>query len=79
MLSASLTVSACQTIAYKPIICDVGTALKDGRCQKVKAPKTVKPKMTAPRQSIAAPAWTQPSAPAKPRPATTPKQNEYGQ
>lgn len=37
MLSASLTVASCQTAMYKPIICEPGTALKDGRCQKVRS------------------------------------------
>lgn len=35
MVSASLTVASCQTAMYKPIICEPGTALKNGRCQKV--------------------------------------------
>lgn len=69
MLSASLTVSSCETVAYKPIICQPGTALKDGRCQKVTTVKRVKtptrPRTdtTAPRPIVAAP------APAKPAPA----------
>lgn len=37
MVSAAVTVSACQTSMYKPIICEPGTALKGGRCQKVPA------------------------------------------
>lgn len=48
MVSASLAVASCQTAMYKPIVCDPGTALKDGRCQKVRqavtGPEVVKPK-----------------------------------
>lgn len=46
MVSASLTVAGCQTAMYKPIICKPGTALREGKCQKVsqvEAPKA-KPK-----------------------------------
>lgn len=34
-LSAAITVSSCQTAMYKPIICQPGTALREGKCQKV--------------------------------------------
>jgi hypothetical protein len=42
LISTSVMLSGCETVAYKPIICQPGTALKDGRCAKVtkaKAPK----------------------------------------
>lgn len=74
MLSGALTVASCQTAMYKPIICQPGTALKDGRCQKVRsaadrhvdAPKTkVQKKPIAEGPGISAP-----------RP---PKMNVYGQ
>lgn len=82
MIAGSVLVSSCQTPMYKPVICEPGTALKDGRCQKVpriiKRPTPVRPATAAPKSNIVAPAWTQPSTPTKPSPAATPKQNEYG-
>lgn len=48
MIAGSILVSSCQTSMYKPIICEPGTALKNGRCQKVpqtvSTPDVVKPK-----------------------------------
>jgi len=45
MVSASLTVASCQTAMYKPIVCKPGTALREGKCQKVeRAPEVVTPK-----------------------------------
>lgn len=35
MIAGSVLASSCQTPMYKPIICEPGTALKGGRCQKV--------------------------------------------
>lgn len=46
IVSAAITVSSCTTAMYKPIVCEPGTALREGKCQKVmRAPVDVaKPK-----------------------------------
>jgi hypothetical protein len=48
MIAGSILVSSCQTSMYKPIVCKPGTALREGKCQKVRqavtSPEVVKPK-----------------------------------
>ena len=44
LISTSVALSGCETAAYKPIICEPGTALKDGRCIKVTKAKASKPR-----------------------------------
>lgn len=74
MLSASLTLNACETAAYRPIICEPGTALKDGRCQKV--PRIVKkPTPSRPATAKASPGIMSTLDQRTPRV----KQNVYGQ
>ena len=51
LISTSVILSGCETVAYKPIICQPGTALKNGRCMsvtKAKAPRPDKPKHKGP-------------------------------
>lgn len=77
MVSASLTVASCQTAMYKPIICKPGTALKDGRCQKV---PTIQDRtdLTAPKKK----AVTKKPIAEGPGPSIQPprvQQNVYGQ
>jgi hypothetical protein len=56
LISTSVMLSGCETVAYKPIICEPGTALKDGRCAKVVKTKVAKPhKATTPRAPAQAP------------------------
>ena len=50
LISTSVALSGCQTAIYKPIVCNPGTMLKDGRCVKVgkaKAPKARTPKSSS--------------------------------
>lgn len=69
MVSASLTVASCQTAMYKPIICEPGTALRQGKCQPVQKAKAPQPKAKqAPPSSLLDQRVQQP-----------PKQNVYGQ
>jgi len=49
LISTSVAISGCQTAMYKPIICEPGTMLKDGRCVKVTKAKANKPR--APKTS----------------------------
>ena len=49
LISTSAILSSCQTVAYKPIICQPGTMLKDGRCQKVTKAKTQPNKPSKPK------------------------------
>lgn len=55
MVSASLTVASCQTAMYKPIICQPGTALREGKCQKVAAPLVDVPKARAKKKTVDGP------------------------
>lgn len=43
LVSTSFMLNGCWTTAGKPIICDVGYALKDGRCAKVTKANAPKP------------------------------------
>lgn len=76
MVSASLTVASCQTAMYKPLICEPGTALKNGRCQKV-PPITNRTVLDAPKKKVAS---KKPVAEG-PGPVQPPRrqQNVYGQ
>lgn len=71
LLSSAAALNACQTSAGKPVNCLPAFEMK-GRCAKVKPiikiPTPVRPKTTAPKKHIAAPAW-----------ARQPAQNVYGQ
>ena len=55
LISTSAMLSGCETVAYKPIICEPGTMLKDGRCQKVTKTKVTTPRKTTPRAPARAP------------------------
>lgn len=79
MLSASLTVAGCQTAMYKPIICEPGTALKDGRCQKVsQTTKKAKPSNAAASQSTRTRAPVRQFVPLNPAAPPGARQNVYG-
>ena len=50
LISTSAMLNGCQTAMYKPIICNPGTMLKDGRCvsvAKAKAPGPRTPKSSS--------------------------------
>lgn len=70
MVSASLTVASCQTAMYKPIICEPGTALREGKCQRVGTPL-----VDAPKAKVRKPVVEEPIVRTRPRP---PAQNIYG-
>lgn len=47
IVSAAITVSSCTTAVYTPIVCKPGTALREGKCQKVSGPMVEAPKAKA--------------------------------
>lgn len=81
MIAGSILVSSCQTAMYKPIICKPGTALKDGRCQKV-PPIEKRTDLTAPKKKVTKKPIAEGPGISSQSPfiqVPKPKQNVYGQ
>lgn len=72
MVSASITVASCQTAMYKPIICEPGTALREGKCQKVASKLVDAPKAKIKKKPV------DETPIVRPRPQTPWGQNVYG-
>jgi hypothetical protein len=52
LISTSVMLSGCETAAYRPIICDPGFTVKNGRCAKVTKAKVAGQKQKAGGQSL---------------------------